>query len=83
MSEAEVLIKELSKLKKKRTGHRNMVFKRLERKFSDIISPGIDKISEQECLQLVTVLETLREKERVLKELDERIIMEVYYRSCR
>ena len=51
MSEAEVLIKELSKLKKKRTGHRNVIFKRLERKFSDIISPGIDKISEEECLQ--------------------------------
>ena len=74
MSEVEILIKELSKLKKKRTGHRNVVFKRLERKFSDIINPGIDKISEEECLQLVTVLETLREKERVLKELDERII---------
>ena len=74
MSEAEVLIKELSKLKKKRTGHRNVVFKRLETKCSDIISPGIDKISEEECLQLVTVLETLRGKERILKELDGRII---------
>ena len=70
-NEAMNMNRELSKLKKKRTGHRNVVFKRLAARFA---SHGIDEISEEGSLQLLTVLQTLKEKALILKELDEQII---------